>query len=159
MNIMLLHLSERWIEIVWRHTHTHTKEEKGLTIDIQAIMPNPLLPIKCRVECLTTQSCPIVFPFYRDADGAGHTECLPIVLQGYHTWRQAGEAGGIEIMEVNNTGEVAKKHFSSQNMPVLTFSLLRHHTYVRGLWAAGRRRDGGEEGISLSFFLMRNQRG
>uniref|UniRef100_I3KGU9 Apolipoprotein A-II n=1 Tax=Oreochromis niloticus TaxID=8128 RepID=I3KGU9_ORENI len=43
------------------------------------------------------------------------------------------EAGGIERMEVNNTGEEAKKYFSSQNMPVLTFSLLRHHTYVRGL--------------------------
>ena len=58
-------------------------------------MPNPPLSSQGRVERLTAQCRPIVFSFYRDPDGAGDAERLPIVLLGYHTWREAERTEGV----------------------------------------------------------------
>lgn len=87
---------------------------------IQAVVPNPLLCAQCWVESLTAQRRPIVFPFYWDPDVAGDTECLPVVLLGHFTWREADRKRGDETMEEKTVG-VAKKQNHSQDMDVLLF--------------------------------------
>lgn len=114
--------------------------EERLTVHIQTVVSNPLLPAQCWVERLAAQCRPIVFPFYRDPDGAGHAECLPVVLLGYHTWR---ETEGMRRWKEKKTGGAAKTQVSSQNMPALPFSLLRHHTYC--MVGEGERQGGRRE--------------
>lgn len=75
---------------------TKGKIKEGLTIHIETVVSDPLLPPQGWVDCLTAQRRPIVFPFYRDADGTGHTECLPIVKLGHHSWT---ETEGNTMME------------------------------------------------------------
>lgn len=107
-------------------------------------MSNPLLPAECWVERLAAQRRPVVFPFYRDPDGAGHAERLRVVLLGYHTWREKDT-----MMKGKKTGGVAKNQASSQNIPVFPLSLRRHHAYD------GRERErekGRTEGVERGDF-------
>lgn len=64
-----------------------SSRDKRLTVHIQAVVSDALLAAQGRVERLAAQRCPVVFPFYRDPDGGGDAERLPIVLLGHHTWR------------------------------------------------------------------------
>lgn len=112
---------------LWYYVGTQALE-KRLTIHIQAVVSDPLLPSQRRVERLTAQRCSVVFPFHREPDGAGHTERFPVVLLGHHTWGETGEMRWWKGREQVGWGEEKKqKQFSSQIMLAFSFSLLRYH--------------------------------
>lgn len=72
----------------WQVVRKRRNKARGLTIHVQPIMSNPLLPTQRRVDCLAVQRRPVVFPLHWDADGAGYAECLPIVLLWHNTYRE-----------------------------------------------------------------------
>lgn len=93
-----------------RHPHRDRKDLTGLTIHVQSIMSNFLLAVQRRVEHLAVQRRPVVFPFYWDADSAGHAEGFSIVLLGYNTWREA--------QRTNRTGEVSSVFYSPSSWDI-----------------------------------------
>lgn len=110
---------------------------------IQAVESNPLLPSQCRVDGLAAQRCPIVFPFNRNSDGAGHTEGLPVFLLGYHTWRETERD---EMMEGMRTGwgvRGGKKQQTTANIPAHPFIFHAETLASTILWW---KREGDEEG-------------
>lgn len=62
-----------------------SEKEEGLTVDIQAVVSDPLLSAQRRVDCLAAQRRPVVFSLHRDSDGAGNAERLAVVLLGHDT--------------------------------------------------------------------------
>jgi len=78
------------------------------------------------VERLAAQRRPVVFPFHRDPDGAGHAERLCVVLLRYHTWREREREreSQDEMME-------GKKAVGVAANILLPFPLLGHHTTGR----------------------------
>ncbi len=118
-------------------TGTNWRLKEGLTIHIQAVVSNPLLPAQCWVGRLAAQRCSVVFPFHWDPDGAGHTESLHVVLLGYHTWRKTE---GMRWWKERGQVEWQRKCSS--------LILLRHHTFG-GRREETRSKEGGKRGADF----------
>lgn len=140
---MIVYLFPRWTGniLIWS---AHTNR---LTIHIQAVVSNPLLPAQCRVDGLAAQRCPIVFPFNWNLDGAGHTEGLPVFLLGYHTWRETERDEMMEGMRTRwgvgggqETTNHAKHSCSSFYFSCRDFGF--HHPVVEEGRRRGREGDG-----------------
>lgn len=121
---MIVYLFPRWTGniLIWS---AHTNR---LTIHIQAVVSNPLLPAQCRVDGLAAQRCPIVFPFNWNLDGAGHTEGLPVFLLGYHTWRETERDEMMEGMRTRwGVGGGSRNNKPRQTfLLILLFFMPRH---------------------------------
>lgn len=110
--------------------------KERLTIHIQAIVSDPLLPAERRVRRLAAQRRPVVFPFHGDPDGAGHAERLGVVLLGYHTWRE----------EDRMRRWRARRQLEWQRNKQAAKTCLRPPAAASHLWWRGRGREGGREG-------------